>query len=54
MIECGYHARLASTTEQALEALDDEPVDILPTDLRSGRKCLRNLRKGSATKSTSR
>jgi DNA-binding NtrC family response regulator len=34
VLECGFHVRLASTTEQALEALDAHPVDILLTDLR--------------------
>jgi CheY-like chemotaxis protein len=32
VIECGYQARLASTTEEALETLDDHPVDILRTE----------------------
>jgi DNA-binding NtrC family response regulator len=32
--EAGFRARIASTTEQALEILDQFPVDILITDLR--------------------
>ena len=32
VIECGYQARLASITEEALETLDDHPVDILLTE----------------------
>jgi DNA-binding NtrC family response regulator len=33
-LECGMRARTASTTEQALEILDQNPVDIVLTDLR--------------------
>jgi two-component system response regulator HydG len=49
VLECGFHARMASTTEQALEALDDHPVDILLTDLRvpnlGGLELLKRVRK---------
>jgi two-component system response regulator HydG len=33
VIEAGYRARIASTTEQALELLDQFPIDIVITDL---------------------
>ena len=49
VLEWGFHGQLASTTEQALETLDDHPVDILLTDLRvpnlGGLELLQRVRK---------
>ena len=34
VVECGFRARVASSTDQALEILDEHPVDIVLTDVK--------------------